>query len=298
MDDRASQRRRFLIVYNPAAGRGRRDMLDDVCARLAAAQALVTVEQADCTEADQQLVTEASRSGRFDAIIAAGGDSTIRGVASGLAGAELPLGIIPIGTGNVLAEEIGLTRTPQAVAACLLTGATIPVMPGRAGNQLFLEMVGAGFDARVLQRLDMRWKHCLGKLAYAWPILGALAQRPRSFRVRVDGRELSCTWLVVTKVAHYAGSFIIAPRQRLSEPGFHAVIVSAETRREMAGVLVSVPFRLAGRHPGVEVVACRDVEVPAGQDVPFQIDGEPLDAASLKISTSGEVLRLIVPEPG
>ncbi len=296
MDERAFRRRRFLIVHNTSAGRGRRDVLDGVCARLAASNALTTVVQADCAETDRRLVTDAGHSGQFDAIVAAGGDSTIRGVASGLVGTEMPLGIIPIGTGNVLAEEIGLARTPEAVARCLLRGRTIPISSGHAGGSLFLSMVGAGFDARVLRRLEMDWKHRIGKLAYGWPIVRELSHPPQPFRANIDGREVACSWLVVTKVSHYAGSFIIAPQQQLSAPGFHAMIARAETRRDMASILARIPLRSIARHPLVEVVACRTVEVFGGQGVPFQIDGEPLDADALKITTSAEKLHLIVPE--
>lgn len=296
MNHRASQRRRFLIVHNASAGRRRRDTLDQVCARLVAAGALVTVEQADCAETDRSVVTEARHSGRFDAIVAAGGDSTIRGVASGLVGTDLPLGIVPIGTGNVLAEEIGLGRTPDAIAACLLAGPIIAVTPGLAGDELFLAMAGAGFDARVLKRLDTGWKQRVGKLAYGGPILGELAHRPRRFRAVLDGREVSCTWLIVTKAAHYAGSFIIAPRQRLTALDFHAMVVTAETRRAMAGVLAAIPMGLARRHPLVELVSCCEVELPPGQDVPVQIDGEAIGSTPMKIRSSGANLRLIVPE--
>ena len=283
-------------MHITSAGRGRRDVLDGVCARLAASNALTTVVQADCAETDRRLVTDACLSDQFDAIVAAGGDSTIRGVASGLVGTKMPLGIIPIGTGNVLAEEIGLVRTPEAVARCLLHGRTIPISSGQAGDSLFLSMVGAGFDARVLRRLEMDWKHRVGKLAYGWPIVRELCEQPRTFRARIDGRDVLCSWLVVTKVSHYAGSFIIAPQQQLSTPGFHVLIARAETRRDMASILTRIPMRSIARHPLVYVVACRTVEVFGGQGVPIQIDGEPLDVDALKITTSAEKLHLIVPE--
>lgn len=296
MDERALERRRFLIVHNTAAGRGRRELLDAVCGHLASANAVTTVVQADCAETDRRLVMDACDSGQFDAIVAAGGDSTVRGVACGLVGRGLPLGIIPIGTGNVLAEEIGLARTPAAIAGCLLRGGTVPHLPGRAGNTLFLSMVGAGFDARVLSHLDMGWKHRLGKLAYGWPLVRELYETPRHFRAIIDGREVSCAWLVVTKVARYAGSFIIAPQQKLSAPGFHAMIISARTRRDMASVLAAVPLRSLARHPLVQIIACREAEVPGGQGVQLQVDGEPLSSDGMKIGYAAEKLHLIVPE--
>jgi diacylglycerol kinase (ATP) len=289
-----ADRRRFLIVHNPVAGRGRRRVLDEVCGLLASAGAIVTVEQADGAVADQSIVAEARRSGLYDVVVAAGGDSTIRGVAAELAGGEIPLGIIPIGTGNVLAEEIGLVRKSRAIADCLLYGAAQPITPGLANGMRFFEMASAGFDVDVLSKLDMGWKHRIGKLAYGWPIVNRLSQPPRPFEIVVDGQSRTCTWVIVTKVAHYGGAFVIAPQQQLSASSFHAVVVTASTRREMAGVLIAIASGRANRHPLIESIRCTAASVSTS-DVPVQIDGEPCGISPLNVTLDTARLWLIVP---
>ncbi|MCL4766505.1 MAG: NAD(+)/NADH kinase [Hyphomicrobiaceae bacterium] len=291
-------RSRFLIVHNASAGLERHRLLDRVRAALEAAGALVRVEAADGVEADRRLAAEAVRTRAFDAVVAAGGDSTIRGVAGGLVGTPMPLGIIPIGTGNVLAEELRLVRTPQAIARYLLHGAAIQVSPGIANGELFLSMASAGFDAGVLSRLDMGWKRRIGKLAYVWPTLRELCSSRCRFEVLVDGIPHPCTWVVVTRGAHYAGSFVIAPRQRLSDPGFHALVVDAASPAALASALVAVGLGWAQRHPLIETIACRRVAVAAGQGVGFQLDGEPITALALEISAGRHSLALIMPGNG
>ena len=294
MNQPKADRRRFMIVHNPVAGRARRQVLDDVCGRLAAAGAIVTVEQADGAVADRHIVAEARRSGNYDVIVAAGGDSTIRGVSSELAGSELPLGIIPIGTGNVIAEEIGLQRKASAIADCLLHGTAVAVTPGLANGQRFLAMTSAGFDVDVLSRLDMDWKHRIGKLAYGWPILSRLSQPPRPFEVVIDGKVRTCTWVIVTKVAHYGGGFVIAPQQQLSASTFHALVVTATTRREMAGVLIAIASGRANQHPLIEIIPCGSANISA-DGVPVQMDGEPCGGSPLNVTLDTARLWLIVP---
>lgn len=288
------KRNRFLVVHNASAGLERRRLLDQVCAALTAAGAAVTVKAADGLEHDRRLAAEAAKANAFDAVVAAGGDSTIRGVAGGLVGTGVPLGIIPIGTGNVLAEELRLARTPPAMCRYLIHGDAAEVLPGNANGELFLSMASAGFDVDVLQRLDMRLKRRIGKLAYTWPTLRELWFRRRRFEALVDGHAYPCTWLIVARTAHYAGSFVIAPRQRLTAPGFHALIVDA-SGPALASVLVAIGLGLAERHPRVRLVRCGSVAVPAGQGVAFQLDGEPMEAPALEVSASREALSLIMP---
>ena len=120
------------------------------CARSSGSGASLTRTIAADIVAARRAARMAADSGNYDAVIAAGGDGTIRHVAAALIGTETPLGIIPVGTGNVLAHEIGLAATAGAVAPMLLDGPIATVACAQANAEPFLLMVGAGFDARVL----------------------------------------------------------------------------------------------------------------------------------------------------
>lgn len=295
--DDMSKRTRFLIVHNVSAGRERHELVDQVRAALVSAGASVGIQVAHGLEAGRQLAADAARNGTIEAVVAAGGDSTIRGVAGGLVGTGVPLGIIPIGTGNVLAEELGLSRRPEAIAHYLLEGDPVPVSPGMADGELFLSMASAGFDVGVLDRLDLRVKRRIGKLAYVWPTLRQLWSRPRRFEVLVDGCAHRCTWLIASKVAHYAGSVVIAPRQKLTDPEFQCLIIDASSPAALASIIITAGLGWAERHPRIKFVKCRQVTVRAGQNIDFQLDGEPIGSSELNISMSRKAIAVIMPRP-
>lgn len=288
-------RTRFLLVHNKLAGVSRRRMLERTCAALEAHGAALSLEHADSVEDDARIARRAATAGDFDAVVAVGGDSTVRGVAAGLAGTAMPLGIVPAGTGNVLAEEIGLAREPDAVADCLMRGPAAAIFGGVANGQTFYEMAGAGFDARVLSHLDIGLKQRLGKLAYAWPILAELAHRQPRFEIDLDGARYPCTWAIVCKASRYAGGFLLAAQQRLAAEDFHAVVVDARSRASLLGVLLALAAGRIGAHPAVTIVRCRSARIAPSEGVALQIDGEPIGGAALQVTKAEAPVRLIVP---
>lgn len=288
-------RSRFLVIHNSLAGVQRRRLLERTCERLEAEGAQVVLQNADSLEADARLARTAVADGTADAVVAAGGDSTVRGVAAGLAGTAMPLGIVPAGTGNVLAEEIGLTRAPEVVARYLMHGPAIEIAGGSAAGEAFYEMAGTGFDARVLARLDIRLKQRIGKLAYAGPILAELLNPQTRFEVEIDGRKMPCTWAIVSNVSRYAGGFMLAPEQTFGSAGFHAIVIDARSRLSQLGVLLALAAGSIRRHPAVAVVRCRSVRIIAADGVPTQIDGEPIATGAVSIGPAERTLRLIVP---
>ncbi len=153
----------MLIVFNPAAGARRADLLWRVLDVMATSG--VRVEMIETRRAGHaaELAREAALAGRR-LVVAAGGDGTIAEVACGLLGSGSILGVIPLGTANVLAHELALPFAPRAVAAALAFGRTrrlwpglVRGAPGVAGEpRLFVQMLGAGFDAQVVHRMPGR----------------------------------------------------------------------------------------------------------------------------------------------
>lgn len=137
MDVLPPMRRRFALVFNSTAGVAIPRLLDGVIGRLRQRNAEVfQVPARNSAEAAERVAALAKR-GVCDAVIAAGGDGTFRAVATGAAGTHLPVGLIPLGTGNVLANEIGLTKSVPALADVLLTGEQIETRGGLANGEPF-----------------------------------------------------------------------------------------------------------------------------------------------------------------
>ena len=206
-------------------------------------------------------VREAVASGRYDAILAAGGDGTIRQVAASLIGTAPPLGIVPMGTGNVLAHEIGVAAEARAIADMLLHGPVIDAACARANDEPFLLMAGAGFDGRVIAALDHRLKSQVGKAAYAGPMLGALARPVDTLTVTIDGTTHEASWAVISNVRRYGGSFVMARRTGIEVRGLQAILFKAKNRTVLVGQLMALAMgtldERSARHGDVEMLPCR-----------------------------------------
>ena len=208
--------------------------------RSAAAGASVTRARPTDVHAARHAAREAATCGRYDAVVAAGGDGTIRQVAAALLGADTPLGIVPVGTGNVLAHEIGLAPNAGAIAHMLLHGPAASVMCAHANKEPFLLMAGAGFDGRVIAALDHRFKSYVGKAAYAGPILGALVRPVDVLTVTIDGSRHEASWAVIANARHYGGRFVLAPHTGIRERGLQAVLFKARNRAVLIGQVLSL----------------------------------------------------------
>ncbi len=293
-------RRRFFLTANPGAGITGSPLLDAVAHALLRAGAELTLTQPGSIAAVREQVREAAASARYDAILAAGGDGTIRQVASELMGAATPLGIVPVGTGNVLAHEIGVVDEARAITDMLLNGPLIKAVCARANDEPFLLMAGAGFDGRVIAALDHRLKSHVGKAAYAGPMLGALAHRVDTLTVSVDGVTREASWAVISNVQHYGGNFVMSRRTGIRERGLQAILFKAKNRTVLLGQLMALAMgtldERSASHGDVEMLPCLKATVTAHKPVPTQIDGDAFGSTPLVIEAGSADLSLIVPE--
>ncbi|HVH73504.1 MAG TPA: diacylglycerol kinase family protein [Stellaceae bacterium] len=289
---------RLLIIFNPAAGHGGRRRLRRTIVELERIGCVVAVEETRAAGDAERLTREACSG--FDRVVAAGGDGTASEVANGLAGSGIPLALLPLGTGNVLANEIGLPRRPRALAAVIAAAPPRPIWPGRVGSRLFLTTVGVGFDAEVVGGLDHALKRRLGKLAFLPPIVAAWRRDPpRRFFLSCDSGEYEAASAIVMRTRCYAGRFTLAPRASLAEPSLHIILFRHPGRlavlRYVGAMLGGVLHRLAD----IAMLVERSVSIAGGEPGFAQVDGEAGGRLPLLIAVADEPLLLVQPdEPG
>ena len=292
-------RRNFALVFNQSAGAGRPRKLDRVVAHLEKHGAHVTAIQTSTAADASQKVAAAALGGRFDAVIAAGGDGTIRAVAAGAAGTNMPVGIVPLSTGNVMRHEIGLSTRARLIAQTLLEGPEIPVRGGIINGAPFLLMAGAGFDGRIVALLNQNSKRVFGRLAYAAPVLKTLGAGVFDLDVEVDGVPYNASWVIVTNAAHYGGSFLLTCDTQLGAGQLVAVIVTGTTRRDLMAASMALGLgRLADpktRPQGILSIPCNRVRISSAFPVPVEVDGDQAGTTPVEISANGPIVRLIVP---
>jgi YegS/Rv2252/BmrU family lipid kinase len=222
----------------------------------------------------ERLAREAVRSG-VDLVLASGGDGTITACVGGVAGSGVPLGVLPCGTGNLLARNLGLPLSLDEALAVALTGADRRLDVGAANGRPFVVMAGIGFDAEMLDGADERLKARVGWVAYALSGLRHLRERPVRMVLRADGGPPQRRWasgVIVGNVGSLQGNIRLLP-DAVPDDGVLDVAVLAASGwtgwlRLAADVLLR---RRTGR---VAQLTCRELIADASRARPWEVDGE------------------------
>lgn len=291
-------RRTLRIIHNPNAGLHRRRRLARAVAVLEAAGLSVEIADTKGPGDAVRLAEEAPAS--VSAVVAAGGDGTINEVVNGLmrrGGAPMPLGILPLGTANVLAYELGIPATPEQAAAVIADGRVRAIVPGVCEGRYYMMMCGAGFDGRVVRAVGPRLKRLLGKGAFVlatarqlW--IGGMAP----LAVAIDGAPpVPAASVVVSRGRFYGGRYVVAPAADLAEARLHVCLFDRGDRFATLAYLVWMGIgRLARRHDYVVVPAER-VEIAGGSGAPVQADGEICGSVPIRVALAERALGVLVP---
>lgn len=289
----------MLIVFNPTAGPTRRRSMTRALSTLLEQGVRAEVAMTAYAGHAEEIAREASRAGA-GVVVAAGGDGTIAEVASGLAGSGTTLGVLPLGTANVLACELGIPRVPERAALVLARGRTATLRPGLARfadgrTRLFLQMLGAGFDAAVVAGLSLPLKRQIGRGAYVWQTVRQLSAYDfPPLTAWIDGVPEVAASIVVTKNRFYAGRYELAPEALPGEEGFHVVLFRRSGALAAALYGAALPLNLLPRMAGVQIRRAGSVRLE-GASALAQMDGDPAGALPVAVSDAPGPLRVLLP---
>src|SRR6266849_5817389 len=296
-----------VMIHNPLAGSGRgpRARQLDAARRILARAGIQAELQATTARGEATaLARRAVEQGR-QLVIACGGDGTMNEVVNGLAGSQVPLAVLPAGTANVLAKELGIPwNIPRAAALIphgrlqrVALGMAVPLAAGGA-RRFFLCVAGAGPDGVMVYSVKPALKLRAGILAYWLEGLGQLFRyRCPSFRVTAAGREMECTLVVVGRTKHYGGPFRITTGADLLTSEFALFVCTTSSRWRYLSYL---PALWLGRLRGMrEVHFWKTTSLrcePLG-DAPVyaQVDGEPAGKLPVEFSIVPDALTLVFP---
>lgn len=264
-----------MIIHNPVAGQRTAQLVHAVAASLDGQGVKVSL-RATAYAGEAEEIVRAER-GCHDVIAAAGGDGTLMEVVNGLDPDDgQAVAIIPAGTANVVALELGLPRDPLALARTILQGDVRRVSTGTIDGRRFVFTAGAGFDAAVVASVDAALKKRAGKLAFVTAALKTLAGYPFPFfEIETDGVTHKAAGIIVMNGRYYGGNHVIAPGNQLEEPGFATIVLKDSGR--LAALTYIAALGLGRLHQlnsviyrtGVRRVA---IDAPAGERV--QVDGD------------------------
>jgi YegS/Rv2252/BmrU family lipid kinase len=274
---------RHLVVLNPAAGqqdpaRVRRQLGGAFAVRGAAFDIVETAGQGDA----ERFARRGAELG-YRAVVAVGGDGTVGEVITGLAGTDVPLALVPRGTGNQVAHNLGIPRALDAAVEVAVNGRPVPLDVGQLDDgRYFALAAGAGLDAEVIAAATRKMKDRWGFGAYLLAGLRVgVVPRPALYRITADDEtlEVEASMVLAANVGQFVSPYFpvgvsIGPAVSFSDGLLDVCIFAPRTVTDMAGVLWRVA---SGRYAGDDrmiYLQAREVRIESDPPVVTQVDGE------------------------
>jgi YegS/Rv2252/BmrU family lipid kinase len=310
--------RRVALIYNPASGQRqarRIGLIADVLAVFRSAGIEVKVIPTESPESAGIQAKDAVHDG-YDTVLACGGDGTAHEVMQSMVGGSAALGVIPMGTANALATDLGLPRSPVKAAKMLLNAIEVRVSVGQVSyrdnadkprSRYFVVAAGVGVDGVFFSRLDSRLKQKLGYLLYlleavklgmthTFPLFRAFF-----FQAGTDApRSEKASQILAVRISNFGGLVQnLAPGAALGNDNLHVIAFKTRSRLHYLRFMVAVWFRRHRYSRTIELVDCAAVECRdlEGSKVRSYVeaDGELLGTLPVRIEVVPQSLTLLVP---
>ncbi len=285
-----------LIVANPTSGGYRPADLAELVKILSASGYDTRLHLT--THAGEIEEIAGDRNLAIDVLAIAGGDGSVNEALTGFQNNPAPpaLAIIPCGTANVLAHELGLPRRPAETARMILGQRTSPLSFGLANGHPFVLMASAGFDAEVVHGISLALKRKLGKLAYVLTALKiGLTRKSSDLAVEIDDVTYHGKLAVATNGRFYGGPFVVSPDASVIAPGLHVLILEKDDPLSTLRFGLALVLGRVHRSGGVKVLPATSLSITSGRPVAAQIDGDPFGTAPLEVSAARETVAIVVP---
>lgn len=292
-----------ILLYNPVAGRIRKrpamvvEALDAL-QRMAGQMSMVATEGPG-TAGRQAAEAVAGGAGL---ILVAGGDGTVNEALQGLAGTHAALGIIPAGTANVTAMEIGLGNRNRTALPGLLRSEAVRIAigslkTGDARERYFLAMAGVGLDASIVRRVSPGFKSRFGKLSYWYAGFATLGQRLPEFTANVNGQPWRLSFALLSRVKNYGGDLEIARHADIRMPKLALAAFEGRSSfrylKYFGGVVLN---RLNGmRGVRLELMDQMTVEEEPDGGPDLHVDGEYAGRGAALVRIIPDSLTLLIP---
>ncbi|HEY3912861.1 MAG TPA: diacylglycerol kinase family protein [Verrucomicrobiae bacterium] len=291
------------IIFNPSA---RGEKAAAFCSKLASLYPNCVLRGTTGPGEARTLAAQAVREG-FGTVVAAGGDGTANEVVNGIG--DVPngfktsrLAILPLGTVNVFARELGLPRNLPAVAKAIALGNEMQIDLGKVEYQgvdkpetrYFLQLAGAGLDSRAVALVSWELKKKIGPFAYVWA--GLRAVREKQALITVTAGDLASGELVmVGNGRFYGGSFAVFPAASLQDGLLDVCIIDKVTPVRAAQVVMGIVTGRLYRFVPARQLRSSTVLLTSSVPVILQVDGENVGQLPAMFSLLPKVLRVVVP---
>jgi diacylglycerol kinase (ATP) len=303
------QERNAVLIVNPTAGGGRRVPQLDKARRIFRDAGIETELQNTSAPGEATVMAFRAVEELRELVIVCGGDGTVNEVVNGLACSQVPLAVLPAGTANVLAKELGLPRSLPRAAERLVRApyrriALGLAIPEKSSGEprYFLSVAGAVADGALVSAVRPEIKLKAGILAYWQEGLRQLTKYDfPMFRTSMAGNaiDIDASLVIVGRTKHYGGPFKITTEADLLQPEFELAFV---TTRSAWRYLAYLPLIWAGKLRGARYVQffktnSLQCESNSASHVQIQVDGEPAGRLPVEFRIVPDALTLAIPDP-
>ena len=232
----------------------------------------------------------------YKTIVAAGGDGTLNEVVNGIGTAPVQFGVLPVGTMNVFALELGIPASLPKAWEVIRSGRTRRVDLAQANGQYFIQLAGVGLDAQIVSETDWDLKRNWGPLSYL--LTGSLiaGRKPPRLEVIADGGEpVHGCFVLVGNGRYYGGPFEIFKGGRLDDGMLDVYIFQKMSHFDMMRYFHGVLFQSHDRLPDVKTLRVKSLHVACEDPIPVEVDGELLGRTPVVFQVLPGALTVLVP---
>jgi diacylglycerol kinase (ATP) len=295
---------RTLVILNPAAGQADpKRVRRQIGGAFAVRGASFDLVETTCAGDAERLARHAASLG-YRAVAVAGGDGTLAEVITGLAGHPVPLGIIPQGTANLVAANLGLANSVDRAVEVIVNGKSVPMDVGQLDNGRYFALIaGAGWDAEVMRSATRELKDRLGFGAYLLAALRKVATPPSAnFQITADGQEfeIRAATVLVANVGQIFHALLpmdlrIAPATSISDGMLDICIFAPRTLPDVATVLWKVASQRYAGDQRMIYMKVKEIRIEADPPVVTQVDGDVVGYTPLAAHAIAGGVRVLVP---
>jgi len=285
-----------VVIINPAAGSPEtsRHWQDRVESIVRDCPIRITSHPGEAEALARRAVAEG-----FARIVAAGGDGTVNHVANGLAGSSAALGLLPLGTINVFAMEVGLPSNNLELCWEIINDGNVRLVDLPSANgKYFVQLGGVGLDAQVVKETSFAFKRSFGPLSYLISAAQIAARQPPKLFLESENASVrEGSFVLIGNGRLYGGPFPFFKNAVLDDGLFDVVVFKRLGYLEIVKYLQDVVFSSDIKVPEIEYFQTRQLRITSEQDVPLELDGELAGNCPVDFRIRERALRVLAPLP-
>ena len=282
---------KIAIIYNPNAGSAKIKKLLKIKERLSL-KSSVTIY--DTQKPDDATSIDKRECKNFDIIVAAGGDGTINEVINGI-DVNTKLGIIPLGTANILAIEAGIKNDVKSICKLIEKGNTKKIYISNINDKKFFLMAGIGYDGDIVHKMKPSLKKIFGKAMFGFlGLLEFFKLKKYNIKVETESETAFGNWVLVTNSKHYAGSYKITKSTSIFNDSIVCYVFNDLSRLGfLYYIFLIIFYGDLSRSKKVTKIISKNIKISSKEKINVQCDGEKYGNLPIEINFSSESVNLL-----